>query len=231
MTGLAWTYTTLTNAVQTWLDDTDADWVNSTVLPQLVYLAEKRVTIDLDLTIFDTVSSASSLAASTTTTIVARPTGLIVTDEVGWLNALKWMPCVRRDKAWLHDYLNPANVGPPKYFAEVDATNWMFAPYPDITYTIRSWGPYEPASLNDGSTATWLSTETQELLFLAMIIEVSLLLKNSARLMAAMQEYNVKLDGEKVRLRAYRRTDLQALKGNGLEMPDGKTPGQNPAQE
>jgi hypothetical protein len=46
-----------------------------------------------------------------------------------------------------------------------------------------------------------------------------------------MTDYTAKLSSDKVRMRALRRKDMSVLQGEGLGMPDGKTPASNPAQE
>jgi hypothetical protein len=232
MTAPSYTYATLTAAVQTWIDDTDVDWTAATPLAQLVALAEDRVVRDMDLTVFDTISTAQT-ATLAGKGVVARPAGIIVTDELGYnsLTLLKFTPLERRDISFIYDYLDPAIKGPPQYYAELDATNWQLAPYPDQTYTLVNWGPYAPASLNDGSSATWLSSNLAVLLFTAMQVEVLIVLKSEARRQVALGEYMAKLASYKLLFRALRRKNVNVLKAEGLESPEGKTPGSNPTQE
>src|SRR5438105_4364058 len=136
MTQIAWTYATMTAALQNWLYDTDSDWVggSSPAMNSLIQLGELRVVNDFDLTVFD-VQKTATLAANSTTGLVARPAGIVITDDMGYNDPVsgKFKPIERRDYGWVLDYQDPAVTGAPKYYAEGDTANWLLAPLPGAT--------------------------------------------------------------------------------------------------
>lgn len=246
MTMLTWTYNTLSQALQVWLDDTDQDWTSTFtgvlqgvsfgtgILPlnYLIQLGEQRIVDDLDLTIFDQAVTVNLPQGTGTNNVVARPAGIIVTDEIGYQtpsgpSAGKFNVVERRDYSWVLDYLDPAVTGAPVYYAEQDATNWIFAPYANQTYTLLTWGPYAHASLLDVAVTatTWLSANAAQVLFEACQFEAAKLLKNMGLMQATFTEYQKKLGSLKVRFRALRRDTLESPRQTSLIMPEGSTPG------
>ncbi len=228
MTALAWTYTTLTAALQTWLDDNDADWVNVTTLGQVVQLAELRLTNDFDFTLFD-VEQNVNLTFPNLTGLVGKPAGQIVTDELYYQiptgpSTGKQVFIERRDYSWVKDYRDPAITGPPVYYAEADTGNWLIGPYPDQAYTLVAYGPYAPQSLLDVSTSTFLSTTLADVMLEAGIAEVARILKNQPRATLAEQTYQQKLAPIKVRLRAYLRNVIESPRLVSVSHPEGARP-------
>ena len=248
MTQLSFTYLTLTTALQAWLDDTDADWQQTftppsgnvgtsiLVMDYLLKLGELRVLTDLDLTIFDTSNTVSLPAGTGTNNVVARPAGVIVTDELFYglpsgPSLGKLVQIDRRDWGWIMDYLDPAQTGPPLYYAEQDATNYIFAPYADQTYTVTSFGVYAAQSLADikASGTTWLSANVADLLLDACLIECAIFLKNEGKRKVTEADYQGKLATNTVRFRALRRDTTEqprAVVGSG---PEGQLPVTPPA--
>lgn len=232
MTQLTWTYDALTAALQNFLDDYDPDWVNTTTLPQLVYLGEMKIVQDLDLTLFD-MSATITLTAGVGENVIARPTGILFTDDMlyaqasGQPNPGKLVTIERRDMAWLLDYLDPNVKGPPLYYAEQDVTNYCFAPYADVNYTVTTFGPYAHQSLNDvnpESGTTWLSTNVADLLLGACMLEGSRFLKNQGKRTVEMDMYQQRLVAMKVRMRSLRRDTLEQPRTTGATAPEGALP-------
>jgi hypothetical protein len=240
MTILNWTYNALTSALQNWLDDTDPDWVNTITLPQIVWLGEAKVTEDLDLTLFDSSANVTLpfLAPTATSTLVARPAGIIVTDSMGFLQPAgstdpgKFVPVELRSVEWIQDYLDPLVTGSPLYYAESDVVNYIVAPYPDQAYTLTSYGIYAPVSLNDvnpASGSTWLGTNVANVLLEACLMEASKLLKNEGKRKIQEAVYNAKLGPIKLRLRALRRSTLEDPRAVGGQAAEGQLPSSAPA--
>jgi hypothetical protein len=239
VTILSWTYNSLTAALTNWLDDTDADWDNTVTLPEIVYLGEQKLTQDLDLTIFDSSGSITLpfVAPTQISTVVPRPVGLIVADAMYYAQPTgdvgKLMTVDLRSVEWVNDYLDPAVVGPPLYYAENDVANIIVAPYPDQAYTMTAYGIYAPVSLNDGNPAsatTWLSNNVADVLLEACIMEAAKFLKNEGKRKVAEMVYNAKLAPIKLRLRALRRSTLEDPRAVGGQAAEGQLPATAPAQ-
>lgn len=230
MTALAWTYNTLTAALQNWLDDTDSDWVNTATLGQVVQLGEMRLTNDFDLTVFDT-SATAPAPFPNATGLVARPAGILVTDELGYQiptgpSAGKVLYLDRRDYSWVQDHRDPAVTGAPQYYAESDTVNWLISPYPDQAYTLVSYGPYAPVSLLDvaATATTFMSTLLADVMLEACLLEVSRFLKNATARQATKAVYDEKVGPQKVRLRALLRNVIESPRMVGGQRPEGQRP-------
>lgn len=239
MTQLTWTYNALTAALQNWLDDTDADWANTITLPQIVYLAEQKLVDDLDLTVFDQTANVTLPPGTGTNNVVARPAGIIVTDDIfyaqvsGQPNPGKLEALERRDMSWVLDYLDAAVTGPPKYYAEQDTTNYIIAPYANVSYTLTTYGPYAHISLldvNPASATTWLSVNAAQVLLEAGLMEASKFLKNEGKRKVQENVYAQKLGPLKLRLRALRRNTLEDPRAVGGQAAEGQLPSSAPAQ-
>lgn len=252
MTALAWTYNSLSTALQAWLDDTDSDWtsnfqgsLNGTQLGSpapilvndyLIQLGEQRLIDDFDLTVFDQIATATT-TISITTSSVTRPAGIIVTDDVGYQSLVapvgKYIPLERRDYSFVQDYLDPTVQGPPRYYAEADTLTWIVAPYSDQVYTIVAGGPFVPQSLidikNPGTATTYLSTLLAQCMLEATLAEASKFLKNEPKRQVQEEMYIKKLGPMKKRLRALRRDTLESPRNVSSEQPEGATPGNREA--
>lgn len=235
MTQLTWTYNTLTTALQNWLDDADSDWNNATTLAQLVYLGEMRLVQDLDLTIFDVAATVSLPAGTGSNNVVSRPANILFTDEMFYQiptgpSAGKNLPIERRDYGWVMDYLDPAVTGPPVYYAEQDATNYVFAPYADQTYAVNTFGPYAHQSLNDvaPTATTWISTNLGDLLLGSCMIEAARFLKNQGKKSVETELYTGRVTAMKVRLRSLRRSTTEQPRTTGATAPEGALPAAQP---
>jgi len=230
LTAIAWNYNTLTAALQNWLDDTDTDWVNTTTLGQVVQLGEMRLTNDFDLTVFDT-SATAALVFPNATGLVARPAGILVTDELAYQiptgpSAGKLIYLERRDYSWVQDYRDPAVTGAPQYYAESDTVNWLIGPVNDQAYTLTSYGPYAPSSLLDvaATATTFMSTLLADVMLEACLLEASRFLKNAAARAATKVVYDEKVGPQKVRLRALLRNVIESPRMVGSQRPEGARP-------
>jgi hypothetical protein len=242
MTQIAWTYNTLTSALQIWLDDTDPDWVAAftppsgapgtaiTAINLLIQLGEQKIVDDFDLTIFDVLTTVP-LTFPLATGLVGRPAGLLVTDDLGYQvpsgpSAGKYAYIERRDYSWLQDYRDPAVTGPPKYYAEADSNNWLIGPSPDQAYTLVTYGPNAAQSLLDvGPTvSTWLSQNLSQLMIHACLMEAARFLKNNGKLQEEQAAYNEKVGPMKLRLRALRRNTVESPRLVSQQMPEGQLP-------
>jgi hypothetical protein len=157
------TYTTLKEALQRHTEDDFDDFTAE--LDTLIGLAELRVLRDLDLTIFDVTDETIVTAAGSNQ--ITKPTGTIT---VQWLRSTLG-PIDPRPLDWIEDYLQDADQGQPRFFAEESESTIRVAPVPDIVYSLKFRINKRPTGLGVSTPTTWLSEKVGDLLFAACMIE------------------------------------------------------------
>ena len=166
-------------ALTLWNVNSDPDYVNT--LPEIVRRGEIRLSRALDLDNLDTVNTAVSTATGVST--VTKPSTLINERVVNLTVASRVVQLVKRSRAWVDLYNVAAATGTPKYYAEKNETTWTLGPVPAGIYPMTIHGNFIFASIEDGagSSVTWFSTQTPDLLYYACSIEACEFLKAWAK--------------------------------------------------
>jgi hypothetical protein len=85
---------------------------------------------------------------------------------------------------WPDDSATPTTVygtpSPPKFYADYNYQNWIFAPTPDANYPAEVIYYEEPPLLSSANQANWLTQYAPRLLLYACMIETLLFLKKPA---------------------------------------------------
>ena len=178
------TYTELEANLQAWLEDDDLEFQGS--IPEIIDLGQMRLWRDLDLSIFTsedtspTVASNELLAKPTTDTEVVSFQSLWFDFDPGTGTQRYWLEL--RSTDFVRDYQQPGTTGIPKYYSEVDDSNWALAPIPDAIYTVNTRGTTRLSPLVKTTNETnWLSLHMDDLLFKACLVESERFLKSDDR--------------------------------------------------
>ncbi len=188
---ITYTYATLTAAIKTWAEDTDADYVAQ--IDDFIAKSETRVLRDLDLELFELWSQVTISSGNRT---VPKPTNAVVVNDlfVRAPGGQKWVEIPRRSYEYCIMFApSEALTAFPVYYAEEDGTNIYVVPTPDQAYSggnARVRATIRPTGLSASNTTSWLGDNVADLLFNACMIEAHAYLKNPAKLKEAADLYN-----------------------------------------
>ena len=153
-------YTDLQAAVAAWLHRDDL----TSIIPDWIALAEKRINGDLDARLQDTLATLSTVAATAT---VASPTDVINIRSL----------TVQSSPNIVLDYLTPdqfntqyafGETGTPRSFSVI-GTNIYLGPTPDAVYSIQCLYKAAITPLSSGSPTNWLMTNYPQVYLFATL--------------------------------------------------------------
>lgn len=168
MSGVAYDYAGLSQAIQDLLEDSFTDF--TAFIDQLIGWGEARLMKDLNLELWDTIDN--SVTTSNGNANVAKPTAAIAIRNVR-VGSVDLEP---RTREFIDDYNSGASSGQPRYYNETNETAIKVAPPPGstltVTYDLIS-RPKQIGAANDSTHAatTFLSTYYGDILVIACLIE------------------------------------------------------------
>jgi len=181
------THTLLTAKLQQWLEDDDAEFSSS--IDDIINLGELRVWRDLDLSIFTSTDTVTTVVSTETVTKPTTDTELVTWQSLYYDNGNVRTWIELRSNDWVRDFQTPVSLGPPKYYSELNETQWLLGPAPDAIYTINARGITRPTKLSSGNPTTWLSNHQDDLLFKACLAEAEGMLKADDRRTMWQEDY------------------------------------------
>lgn len=186
------TYAELSQQIQDWLEDDDAEFTGS--IEEVIQLGQMRLWRDLDLSIFTSEDTTPTVASQAT---VPKPTTDpdLVSFQSLWFDfdpgsgtQRYWLEL--RSSDFIRDHQTPGGTGIPKYYCELDQDNWGLSPIPDAIYTVNTRGTTRLEILDPiTNTTNWLSTHQSDLLFKACLAEAEALLKADDRVPFWFEQY------------------------------------------
>lgn len=182
------TYDGLVSLLETYVEDTSDEYSNS--VQGFINRAEERILRDLDLGIWTSDQSVSTLNGTAT---VTKPTAAHVLKSVFYGTN----PILRRSKEFIDMY---GGSGVPQYFFE-EETRIRFAPVPDATYQLSAKFLNRPAPLSESVQTNWFTDKAADLLLNACLVESERFLIAPER----VQEFEVNYSGLLNSLRAHYR--------------------------
>lgn len=197
------TYTTLTNAIKDWEEDTGAQF--QAQLDTIIGLGEVKLLRDLEIELFNakypaTITSGNQSVARRTEFIAIRTVSIITAS--GKYKALEPQTNEFLDEYWK----NSTALGEPEYYTEFDEASIRMVPTPDQAYSGFVRGIVRPAQLSSGVASTWLSQKCGDLLFWACLIAGEIFLKedlvsDAGRIAGLKQVYADSLSTARIELR------------------------------
>ena len=181
------TYAELTQKLQDWLEDDDAEFVG--VIDDVINLGEMRLWRDLDLSIFTSEDTAPTSNGVATVTKPTTDPQLVSWQSIYYDNAGERTFLELRSTDFVRDHQVIGATAPPKYYAEQTETDWLLSPIPDAIYTLNARGVTRPTRLSGTQTTTWLSTHQDDILFKACLAEAEGFLKSDDRVPMWTEQY------------------------------------------
>lgn len=176
---MAWTFTTLKNALQDYLETTETTFVDN--LSVIITQVEDRILKSVQLPDFKKNSTGSTTSSNkylTCPTDFLAPYSLAV-DNSGYEFLLF------KDVNFIREaYPSSSTTGIPKYYALFDADNFILAPTPNANLTAELHYFYKPESITSASSGTsWLGDNAENTLLYGCLVEAYTFLKGEPDLM------------------------------------------------
>ncbi|KPK66541.1 MAG: hypothetical protein AMS21_01920 [Gemmatimonas sp. SG8_38_2] len=215
------TATQLTADLQAWLEDDGTEFTAS--IPEVINLGELRLLKDLDLTIFDVGTTASTAVGND---VLTKPAAYTSDFQLGvrWMyisvnGETKWLEL--RSIDFVRDYLNGVD-GLPKYFAEDGLSQWRLAPSADAIYTVNINFRSRPTPLEVGTTeSNWLSDNAADILLYACLAEAEKFVKADDRVAIWENDYMSRFPAAKREMDALVNTRYNQLGMTPIPAPQG----------
>lgn len=185
------TYAELTQKLQDWLEDDDAEFVGS--IDEVINLAEMRLWRDLDLSIFTAEDTVATAASTDTVTKPTTDPQLVTWQSIYYDSAGERTFLELRSTDFVRDHQTIGATAAPRYYAETSETDWLLSPIPDAIYTLNARGVTRPTRLSATQTTTWLSTHQDDILFKACLAEAEGFLKSDDRVPVWEEQYVARL--------------------------------------
>ena len=176
-------YGELKQAIADYTENDETSFVNN--IPLFIRAAEERILKNVQLQFFRKNASANLTSGNK---YLACPTDFLAPYSLGYTDG-------DNDKIFLQfkdvnfvqeAYVDPADTGAPRYYAQFDIDNFIVGPTPDSAYTAELHYFYRPASLTAGgdSGTTWLSTNAELSLLYGALVEAYIYMKGEPDVMA-----------------------------------------------
>ena len=176
---MAWTFTTLKNALQDYLETTETTFVDN--LTVIITQAEDRILKSIQLPDFKKNSTGNTTSGTPYLTCPSdflAPYSLAV-DNSGYEFLLY------KDVNFIREaYPDSTTTGIPKYYSLFDADSFILAPTPNANLTAELHYFSKPESITTASAGTsWLGDNAESTLLYGCLVEAYTFLKGEADLL------------------------------------------------
>jgi len=202
---MAWTYTTLTQAIKDYTENTETTFSNNIT----VFIQQAEVTIlrTVQLPVFRknvTGTMTSSNAYLSTPSDFLRPYSLAI------VNSSSHEYLINKDVNYIREvYPNPATTGVPKYYALFDDNTFIVGPTPGSNYTSELHYFYKPESITAASAGTsWLGTNAEDAILYGSLLQAYIFMKGEPDVVQSYaQQFQTSVEALKLEGDGYDRTD------------------------
>ena len=184
---MAWTFTTLKNAIQDYLETTETTFVNN--LSIIITQAEGRILNSVQLPDF-----RKNVTGTTTdgTPYLTMPSDFLAPYSLAVDNS-GYEYLLFKDVNFIREaYPVATTEGVPKYYAVFDENTFILGPTPSSNLTAELHYFYKPESITASSDGTsWLGTNAESALLYGSLVEAYTFLKGDADMLNIyMTRYN-----------------------------------------
>lgn len=161
----------------------------TTIIPDLITLAEHNIYADLDSRLQDTVTVLSTVADTET---VALPTDFINARTITVTGTSPNVPLEYRTPDQYEKEYPYDQTGTPRVYTIIGSSLYL-APTPDAGYSLRTVYQQKVPALSSGSN--WLMTQFPAVYLYATLLAAAPYIKNDARIPTWAQLYQKAIDG------------------------------------
>lgn len=182
MPQVAWTYSTLMQALQDWEVHGSTKFLNN--IPNIIGLGERRLWGDLNVEEYD-VTSDGPISMTIGTRTVSKPADVVALRMVGYRAAGSFVTLEKRSSDYCNLYAPVVSAqAPPQFYHERAFNQIEVVPTPDQAYPMyfRYIGtPAESLTSAQPTVSTWLSRAAPDALFAACLMEAEHFIKADDR--------------------------------------------------
>ena len=184
---MSFTYAQLKQAIQDYTDNTETTFVNN--LPLFIRAAEERILKGVQLQFFRRNQAANVTSGNK---YLACPSDFLAPYSLGFTDDANDKTFLQfKDVNFIQEaYVDPADTGVPRYYAQFDIDNFIIGPTPDGNYAVELHYFYRPVSLTAGadSGTTWLSINAELSMLYGALVEAYIYMKGEPDLMASYSQ-------------------------------------------
>ena len=180
---MAFTYTTLKNTIQDYLETTETTFVDN--LPNIITQAEERILKEVQLPDFRK-NVTGSLTANNQ--YLSTPSDYLGLYSLA-VNNSGYEYLLNKDVNFIREAYPVATVtGVPKYYAVFNESTIIVAPTPSSSFVVELHYFYRPESITVASSGTtWLGDNAENALLYGCLVESYTFLKGDAELLQLYQ--------------------------------------------
>lgn len=197
-------YSQLRAVIQEYAQNFEASFVEN--IDVFIRLAESRIVLRVKLPNFRKDVTSALIAANN---LLSVPTDFLAPESLVVVTPMGLAFPQNKDPEFLDEcYPNPATVGVPRYYAQLNESALKLGPAPDQSYPCRMAYFYQPASLVDVSS-TWLGTNFAHALVTGALVEAAQYMKSEDNLFVrynAAFEQDLAMDKEYAKGRTKKET-------------------------
>lgn len=193
---MAFTYAQLVDAIYGYLS-TDSNGIPTDDINTIIRQAEQRIYYDVQIPVLKknvtgTLSSGNRY--------LTTPTDYLATYSIAVNNNGNYEYLLPKEVAFLREaYPSTTTTGVPRYYAIFDNDTFLIAPPPNANYEVELHYFYEPPSIVDQPSGTWISENAENALLYGCLFEAYTYLKGEPDLVSLYAtKYKEALDALKV---------------------------------
>ena len=176
---MAFTYSTLVQAIKDYTNNTETTFVSQIDL--FISNAEQRILMEVQLPEFRKNVSGT---LSKDNKYLGLPSDFLAPFSLSVFTSNNYHFLINKDVNFLQEsYPDITETGRPLYYAIFDSGNLLVAPLPDVDYSMELHYVYSPAGMSSVNTTTWLGTNAPDALLYATLLEAYIFMKGDAELM------------------------------------------------
>ena len=201
---MAWTYTTLTQAVKDYTENTETTFTNN--IARFITITEELILRTIQLPDFRKNVTGTLTSGNQYLTV---PSDYLFPYSLAYDNS-GYTFLIFKDVNFIRElYPVASTTGLPKYYAQFNENSFIVGPTPNANLTVELHYFYEPESITVSSDGTsWLGTNAENALLYGTLLQAYIFMKGEADITQLYQQQfetalgQLKLEGD-----GYNRTD------------------------
>ena len=178
---MAFTYAQLVDAIHGYLQ-TDANGIPTADMNTIIRQAEQRIYYDVQIPVLKKNVTGSLESGNR---YLTTPTDYLATYSIAVNNNGNYEYLLPKDVAFMREaYPSTSTTGVPRYYALFDNDTIILGPPPNANYQVELHYFYEPQSIVDATSGTWLSENAENALLYGCLFEAYTYLKGEQDLIS-----------------------------------------------
>lgn len=193
---MAFTYATLVDTIYGYLQ-TDSGGIPTADMNTIIRQAEQRIYYEVQIPVLKKNVTGNLTQGNR---YLTTPSDYLATYSIAVNNNGVYEYLLPKEVAFLREaYPSVATTGVPRYYAIFDNDTFLIAPPPNASYEVELHYFYEPASIVDQTSGTWLSENAENTLLYSCLVEAYTYLKGEQDLISLyLGRYKESLEALKI---------------------------------